>query len=182
MTDQPEPTLPTPEPDAVPPRRRRSRAAAAASPAEPPAPRAAGPATGSLDAVAVDLLEFERGAIGGVRATDVTARLAAVGGIAANHASVDKGFVSGIAAREATVRQGYVRGMLAQQVHLEQALVRSVVANTVQAGPSTGIAVALARRIDGEAKILLDWRGALALGATLGVALVVVRLGGARRG
>jgi hypothetical protein len=133
-------------------------------------------ATGSLDTAVVERLEFERGAIGGVRATDVTARLAAVGGIAAGTASVERGLVSGVAAREATVRQGYVRGLFAQRVSLEQSFARSVVANTVQAGPSTGIGIAFARQIDGEARILLDWRGALALGAALGTAFVVARL------
>lgn len=148
------------------------------SPSEPTTPLLTTPvpATGSLDRVAVDVLEFERGAIGGVRATDVAARLAVVGGIAANHVSVEKGAVNGIAAREATIQLGVVRGVLAQNAHLEQALVRVVVANTVQAGPTTGILVAVARQIDGEAKILVDWRGALAFGASLGAFLTLIRL------
>ncbi len=141
-----------------------------------PEPTTAEPVTGSLDAVAVDVLEFERGAIGGVRATDVAARLAVIGGIAANRASVERGAVSGIVAREATIRQGLVRGVLAQDVRVEQALVRVVVANTVQAGPTTGILFAVARRIDGEAKILVDWRGALAFGAVFGAFLALVHL------
>jgi hypothetical protein len=133
------------------------------------------PTTGSLDNVAVDVLDFERGAIGGVRATDVTARLAAVGGIAANHASVEQGAVQGILAREATVRQGLVRGVVAQHVHVEQSLVRGVFANTVEVGPSTGILFAVARRIDGDARIMLDWRGALAFGTSLGAFLALIR-------
>jgi hypothetical protein len=56
-----------------------------------------------------------------------------------------------------------------------------VVANRVTAGPTTAIFVALARRIDGEARILLDWRGALAFGAALGAFLALIRLGGRRR-
>jgi hypothetical protein len=133
------------------------------------------PTTGSVDNVAVDVLYFERGAIGGVRATDVTARLAAIGGVAANHVSVEKGGVQGILARDATVRQGIVRGVVAQRVHVEQSMVRVVLANTVEAGPSTGILFAVARRIDGDAKILLDWRGALAFGASLGAFLALIR-------
>jgi hypothetical protein len=66
--------------------------------------------------------------------------------------------------------------VLAQDVHVEQALVRVVVANTVQAGPTTGILFAVARRIDGEAKILVDWRGALAFGAGLGAFIAVIHL------
>ena len=144
---------------------------AAAAPAELPTPT-----TGSLDKLVVDVLDFQRGAIGGVRATDVKARLAVIGGIAANHASVERSVVNGLVAREATVRQGTVRGVVAQHAHVEQAFVRAMVANTVQTGPSTGILFAVARRIDGEAKILLDWRGALAFGAGLGALLALIRI------
>jgi hypothetical protein len=137
---------------------------------------AVGPGLRTADRIEVERLEFERGAIGGVRATDVAARQALVGGIAAGRASVEMGLVNFIAAREATLQQGAVRGVLGQTVHLEQTIVRTVVANHVQAGPTTAILVALARRIDGEARILLDWRGALALGAVLGTAYALVRL------
>jgi hypothetical protein len=130
----------------------------------------------SIDHLDVDQLEVSRVAIGGVRAGDVAARQAVVGGIAAGQASVEMGAVNGIAAREVTVQQGAVRAVLAQNVHVEQAIVRSVVANRVETGPTTAILVALARRIDGEAKVLLDWRGALALGAVLGAAYAAVRL------
>jgi hypothetical protein len=132
--------------------------------------------TGSIDRLEVDVLEFDRGAIGGVRAQDVAARQAVVGGIAAGHASVEMGLVNGVAARDVTVQQGAVRGVFAQHVHVEQALVRSVVANRVTSGPTTGILVAVARRIDGEPKILLDWRGGLAFGAALGAFLALIAI------
>jgi hypothetical protein len=160
------------EPPAVP--SAPGSAPALAGPLAPP------PGTRSIERVEVDQLEFARGAIGGVRAGDVAARQAAVGGIAAGHASVEMGAVGGIAAREVTLQQGAVRGVLAQNVHVEQALVRSVVANRVETGPTTAILVAVARRIDGEAKVLLDWRGALAVGAVIGAVYAFVRL--VRRG
>lgn len=180
----------------IPKRRSAPPASGAAAPAEPAidvgAPAAAAlpatadtpasgpailpPGTRSIDRLEVDQLEFARGAIGGVRAGDSAARQAVVGGIAAGHASVEMGAVGGIAAREVAVQQGAVRGVVAQTVHVEQALVRSVVANRVETGPTTAILVAVARRIDGEAKVLLDWRGALALGAVLGFAYAAVRL------
>jgi hypothetical protein len=149
------------------------------SPAEVPLPAEVPPpaTTGPVDALAVGALEFQRGAIGGVRATDVSARLAVVGGIAANDASVEMGVVSGILARDVTLHRGVVRGVVAQQVNVEQALVRSVVANRVETGPSTAILIAVARRIDGEAKVLLDWRGGLAFGASLGAFLALAWLG-----
>lgn len=161
---------PAPAPaDSAPAASSPAEPAVAGGPAVPPGPRTA-------DRIEVERLEFERGAIGGVRAADVAARQAVVGGIAAGRATVEMGLVNFIAAREATLQQGVVRGVVAQNVHLEQAIVRSVVANHVQTGPTTAIVVALARRIDGEARILLDWRGALALGAVLGAAYAAVRL------
>ena len=121
-------------------------------------------------------VEFSRGAVGGIRAQDVHVRTGVVGGIAGDHASVEMGLVGGIAAREASVSQGVVRTVLAQEVRVEQSLVRIVVANRVQAGPTTAIAFVLARRVDGEAKILFDWRGALALAAVFGALAAAFRV------
>ena len=99
-----------------------------------------------------------------------------MGGIAGEHASVEMGMVGGIAAREASVSQGFVRTLLAGEVRVEQSFVQTVVANRVQAGPTTLIAFVLARRVDGNPKILLDWRGALALAAVFGALAAAVRL------
>jgi len=115
-----------------------------------------------------DAVEVMRGAVGGIRARDVHVRNAVVGGIAATDASVEMGFVVGIAAREASVSQGVVRTVLAQEVRIEQSVVRSVVANQVQIGPTTAIGFVIARRIEGSPRVLLDWRGALALAAVFG--------------
>ncbi len=154
-----------PEPTALP---------EAAPGADPPDP---GDPIRAVDRVEVDRLEFSRGAIGGVRASDVTARLAAIGGVAAGHVAVRQSIVGGLAAREATVEQGIVRGLVAQEIRLEQSFVRTAVAGTIHAGPSTAIVFAVARQIDGEAKVLFDWRGALAFGAVLAALVGVIRLG-----
>ena len=53
---------------------------------------------------------------------------------------------------------------------------RAVVANRVEAGPATVIGFAVARRVDGDARILFDWRGALALAAVFGALAAVFRL------
>jgi hypothetical protein len=86
------------------------------------------------------------------------------------------GLVGGIAAREASVSQGVVRSVLAQDVRIEQSIVRSVVANRVQVGPTTAIGFVLARRVDGDPKVLLDWRGALALAAVFGALAAMFRV------
>jgi hypothetical protein len=180
MTD--EPTIPS---SAAPrPRRRRAADPAAAGPApttaaaiptgiDAEAAPSPSPVPGSRAAPAV---EFARGAVGGIRAQDVHVRTGMVGGIAGERASVEMGVVGGIAAREASVSQGAVQAVLAQEVRIEQSLVRTIVANRVQAGPTTAIAFVIAGRVDGNARILFDWRGAMALGAALGAFLALIRV------
>ncbi len=187
MTD--EPILPSVE---TPPRRGRGPAHAA------PVADALASATAGTDAPASDApdvvalpkaptgaflaaampaaVELARGAVGGIRAQDVHVRTGVVGGIAGEHASVEMGVVGAIAAREASVSQGVVRTVLAQDVRIEQSLVRTVVANRVQVGPTTAIAFVLARRVEGNPRILLDWRGALAFAAVFGALAAVFRV------
>ena len=178
MTD--EPILPS---GMTPPRRGR-RSAQAAPASATPGPDA--PASDAPDIVALPetphaltmpaAVEFARGAVGGIRAQDVHVRSGVVGGIAGEHASVEMGLVGGMAAREASVSQAVVRTVLAQDVRIEQSLVRTVVANRVQVGPTTAIAFVLARRVDGNPRILLDWRGALAFAAVFGALAAVFRV------
>jgi len=199
MTD--EPIL---APGEIPPRRgrRSTRAAAASDAPAPDAPASAmhaadAPAPAAPEAITIPAaetraslasrqaplvppmpaaVEFARGAVGGIRAQDVHVRSGVVGGIAGDHASVEMGLVGGIAAREASVSQGVVRSVLAQDVRIEQSIVRSVVANRVQVGPTTAIGFVLARRVDGDPKVLLDWRGALALAAVFGALAAMFRV------
>jgi len=180
MTEDPA-TLPS----ATPPRRRRTA---------PVPPGEAVPGVGLQAEISVDLeaigapappvapaptaIELSRAVVGGIRAQDVHARTGVVGGMAAGRASVEMGVVGGIAAREASVSQGVVSAVLAQDVRIEQSLVRTVVANRVQAGPTTAIAFVLARQVDGNARILFDWRGALAFAAVFGALTAAFRLRG----
>jgi hypothetical protein len=187
MTDEPMTDEPIQPSGTTPPRRGRRSAQAA------PASAAAGPdakASEALDDVALPetsagavlapgmptAVEFARGAVGGIRAQDVHVRSGVVGGIAGEHASVEMGLVGGMAAREASVSQAVVRTVLAQDVRIEQSLVRTVIANRVQVGPTTAIAFVLARRVDGNPRILLDWRGVLALAAVFGALAAVFRV------
>ena len=134
------------------------------------------PITLSAMPTMLDAVEVMRGAVGSIRAGDVHVRNGVVGGIAGRDASVEMGLVGGIAAREASVSQGVVRTILAQDVRIEQSVVRSVVANRVQVGPTTAIGFVIARRIDGNPRVLLDWRGALAFAAVFGALAGILRL------
>jgi hypothetical protein len=62
---------------------------------------------------------------------------------------------------------------------MEQTFARTVIAADVQARGSI-IAFLLARRVDGDVRVLFDWRGALAFGAAVG--FVTGLIARARRG
>ena len=55
------------------------------------------------------------------------------------------------------------------------AFVRTLVAADVTVSGPTGIGILIARRVVGDVKVLLDWRGALAFGAAAGLVAGIVR-------
>jgi hypothetical protein len=50
-----------------------------------------------------------------------------------------------------------------------------VIANEVTADRTTGVLVLIARRVEGDVKTILDWRGALAFGAAFGIVSALLR-------
>jgi len=123
---------------------------------------------GAVGRVDSERLEVDRGAVGGVRANSVALHQGAIGGALAGQATIRQSVVRGLAARQATVEQSFVRTLVGLEVRVERA---------------SFIGVLMARRVTGDVRVLLDWRGALALGAAFGlVAGLVGRLrGGTRR-
>jgi hypothetical protein len=91
--------------------------------------------------------------------------------------TVKMGAVGLAAARRADVSQAWVRSLLAQEVRLEQGVAQSIVANRVTMGHGSGALIVIARRVDGEVRALLDWRGGLALGIGLGFVFAILRPG-----
>jgi len=73
--------------------------------------------------------------------------------------------------------RGAARSVLAREAHLEQSFAQTVVANQVTMGRGSGALLVIGRRIEGDVRMLLDWRGALAFGATFGVIVGLLRRG-----
>jgi hypothetical protein len=68
-----------------------------------------------------------------------------------------------------------VRALFARDARLEQGAAWSVLANRVTFGRSSFAGVVIARRVDGNVRTLVDWRGALAAAGVLGVLMVIAR-------
>ena len=77
-------------------------------------------------------------------------------------------------ASQVDLKQGYARAILAREVHIERGGAQSIVAGTVTLGKQSGTFILLARKVEGDVRTVLDWRGALAFGAVLGVAVALL--------
>jgi len=92
-----------------------------------------------------------------------------IGAARADRISIELGGIGAAMAGEVSITQGGAGSILARDVHLEQTVVRTMIANNVHADRPTGVLLLIARRVEGDVRTLLDWRGALAFGAAFGL-------------
>lgn len=124
----------------------------------------------SLDAERVAL---RRSAVGRIETTDMTVEQGAVGAVRAERVSIERGALGAAMADHVELSRGYARSILARQVQLDRAAARVVIAADVRATQSA-VMFLVARKVDGDVKVLFDWRGALAFGAVAGVVLALL--------
>ncbi len=108
-------------------------------------------------------------------AGEVAASRSAVGVALADRISVELGALGGAAADEAHVSQAVVGRLLGGSVETEQTLIGTLVARSVTFRRASGSLVLIAGRVEGEVRTVLDWRGALAAGAAMGLVLGLLR-------
>ncbi len=192
------------------PRQRRSTAAGEAAPTSPElrpverlddAPAAGATAVGASASVLgsasdpppaidedgswieADAVEVHQGAIGRVDATEVSVTQGAIGAARAERISVEMGAVGAALGGNVSVSRGFTSMVLAQEARLDQAIVRTLIARDVTFARPSVVLFALAQKVTGEVRVLLDWRGALAFGAAFGIVAGIFGRGrGGRRG
>lgn len=145
---------------------------------------------GGLDTATAERIEVHRGGIREARGTAIDVAQGGIahavatdiavsrGGIAlarGERVSIEMGGAAFVLAREARVSQGGVRTVLAGEVHVTQGGIGSVVANHVTVHQPSAVGIILARHVHGEVRALLDWRGAIAFGAVVGLLMGVLR-------
>ena len=135
---------------------------------------------GSVGQATAHSLVVTQGAVGGVQADEVHVSRGAIGGVRSRVVTIQQGAIGGAVAGEVSVRQGYIQGVIARDVHIEQGGARTIIAADVTMGPQSGAFIVLARRVSGNGKVVLDWRGALAFGAGFGAILALLRRRGGR--
>lgn len=121
-----------------------------------------------------------RSALAQAQATTIDVHQGAVGAARADAVTMDQGAVGLALANDVDIRQSVTRTVLARSVRVEQSFIRTLVANEVRVERATGVGFLLARRVVGDVRVLLDWRGAVAFGAAAGFVMGLVRRGGGR--
>ena len=71
--------------------------------------------------------------------------------------------------------QAAAQTIFARDVAVEQSAIWTVAAGTVTFRRGGLVGVLLARDVRGEVKVLLDWKGALAAGAVIGLLMGILR-------
>jgi hypothetical protein len=163
---------PTPAPQAEPVTGSAAPDASASLPAQPPRVVSGETLTlaqGGLPVVNAKSVDIHQGGIGRASATDIAVSQGGVGLARGERVSVELGGIGAAIGGEIRVTQGAAAAIVGREVHLEQGIVRTVVANEVYAERTTGVFLLVARHVDGDVRALLDWRGALALGAAFGL-------------
>ena len=122
----------------------------------------------------VERVELRLSAVGMVDAADVQFAQGALGAARADTISVDQGAVGAALADRVEVSRGYARSILARQVQLDRAAARVIVAADDKA-ERTAVMFLVARKVTGDVRVLLDWRGALAFGAIAGAVFGLLR-------
>jgi hypothetical protein len=123
-------------------------------------------------AVAIDV---HQGGIGMADATDIAVSQGGIGIARGDRVSVEMGAVGLTIAGEARLSQGVAQTIIAREATFEQGLLGTVIAERVTVRQPAFVGIILANRVDGEVRALLDWRGALAAGAVIGLVLGILR-------
>ena len=124
---------------------------------------------GGIGAASAEDITVTSGGIGLAQADDIAVRMGAIGFARGEHVSTELGAIGFALGGDVSVTQGFARTVLARDVNIRQGAAGTVVANHVTLGEQTGTLVLLARKVEGDVRTVLDWRGALAAGAALGI-------------
>jgi hypothetical protein len=135
---------------------------------------------GGIESATAASVEVHMGGIGLVDAEEVIVSVGGVGAVRTGSLDVQVGAVGAVLTGEASVTQSAAGSVVAREAHVVQSFVRTLIARNVTFERPSAVLVMIAGRVEGDVRPLLDWRGALAAGAALGIVTGLV--GALRRG
>jgi hypothetical protein len=120
-------------------------------------------------------IEVTQGGIGSATATDLAVSQGGIGFARGEVVSVEMGAIGIVMADRARLSQGVAQAMIAREATFEQGILGTLVAERVTVRQPSLVGLLLANRVDGDVRTLLDWRGALAAGAAIGMVVGLLR-------
>ena len=127
----------------------------------------------SADAQTIDI---QQGGIVRANATDIAVSAGGIGFAQGERVSLEMGAIGAAIGDDVRVTQS-MSGFVAARgdATVDQSLVSTLVADRVTIRQPSAVLLLIARQVDGTVRPLLDWRGAVALGAVAGVVLGLFR-------
>lgn len=127
---------------------------------------------GHAQAVQADV---RQGSIGRLHAVDVAVHQGAIGFARGDKVSVEYGAVGLSVAGETRISQAGVRTVIARDVTFEQGIIGTSVSATARFERSSAVLLLVAQKVEGNVKVLFDWRAGLAFGAVVGLLVALLR-------
>lgn len=134
-------------------------------------------AKGGIAAASAADITVTQGGIGRAEADDIAVRMGAIGFARGESVSVELGAIGMAIGNDVSVTQGFARTVLARNAVVRQGGARTIVAGNVTLEGRGNTVFLLARKVEGDVRTVLDWRGALAVGAGLVIAAGLLRIG-----
>ena len=132
---------------------------------------------GGIAAASAEDITVTQGGICRAEADDIAVRMGAVGFARGERISVELGAIGVAIGSNVSVTQGFARTVLARNAVVHQGGARTIVAGNVTLQGRSSTVLLVARKVEGDVRTVLDWRGALAVGAGLALAAGLLRLG-----
>lgn len=130
---------------------------------------------GTADAQTIDI---RQGGIGRANATDIAVSAGGIGFARGERVSLEMGGVGAAIGHDVRVTQSMSGFVAARgEATVDQSLVSTLIADRVTIRQPSAVLLLIARQVDGTVRPVLDWRGAAAAGAALGLVLGLFRLG-----
>lgn len=120
-------------------------------------------------------VDVAQGGIWRAEASDVAVSQGAIGIARGDRVSLEMGAAGVALARDLRLSQAYARQVFARDVEVDQGAIGTLITAQARFARRGLVGILIAQKVDGEVRALLDWRGALALGAALGIVVAALR-------
>ena len=130
---------------------------------------------GGITTVDATTVELRQGGISRVDARDVSVHQGGIAIARADRVTTDMGAIALAVSGETKLQRSFARAMFARDVTVDQGAVWNLAAGRVTFQRQGFAGIVIAGRVDGEVRAILDWRGAIAMGAVAGILVGLLR-------